>query len=249
MGWASEGGRGILEPLDFEIFLFILAKKFVFLFSRGQNEISPLWAPLDNFFWLHLEKSTPCFLLQKILLTPMKSGVSLKSKHPQLLTFVLHHGRNKPNVNMAVIGPKRLPDIINPSCMIVAEMYWMANAYAIVRIPNPATGKELHRSVQVYFVVWRKNTNAAVTMQRITCLVHAIGLLHVNSYTIARSSEIVPHFMEVKYAVCHLRGCKFEILLLHCKWSLGQEVKVTHNASLHSLNKKWFMKIMQILLK
>ena len=60
---------------------------------------------------------------------------------------------------MAVIGPKRLPDIINPSCMIVAEMYWMANAYAIVRIPNPATGKELHRIVQVYFVVWRKNTN------------------------------------------------------------------------------------------
>jgi len=57
---------------------------------------------------------------------------------------------------MANIGPKRLPDIINPSCKIVAEMYWMENAYAIVRIPNPATGKELHRSAQVYFAVWRK---------------------------------------------------------------------------------------------
>jgi len=153
-----KGAGGTLEPLDFEIFLLILAKKFVFLFSRGQNEISPLLAPLDNFFWLHLEKSTPCFPLQKsslyfplqnILPTPMKTGVSLKNKHVKLLTFVLHHGRNKPNVNMANIGPKRLPDIINPICKIVAEMYWMENAYAIVRIPNVATGKELHGSVQV----------------------------------------------------------------------------------------------------
>ena len=73
--WASEGG---LDRLDFEIWHFpitFLAKKVVFLVSRGKNEISPLvpppWKDLNGY----LRKNPLLPPPKKVFPTPM-SGVT-----------------------------------------------------------------------------------------------------------------------------------------------------------------------------
>jgi len=60
----SEGGAGVLCPLDFEN----SSKKVVFLVSSGKKHISPLLEPLEKFWKNLLVARLP---LEKILPTPM----------------------------------------------------------------------------------------------------------------------------------------------------------------------------------